>query len=322
MLEPLPQGMHDRRRVSSAESEAQQDWPSKLMAPSRHNLRHAREFVGEVARRQSMKASVDQHRQLVVDPIGITKPVQITEERCHVLGSTGSVDQPRRRVEHGPQSVHQPIHDAGECDIAVVKARQNQWHDERHKDWPRNRQTNAVESSQYRETAGHHFWDMSPHADVTVQIYSEVSDRIGRDNDVDSDTQTGLWNLMLSSNGCTPEHFRLGRVELDLIRLHPFCNVIHASRKPLLQLQDIRRRRVAADLRVVSVHTRNEVMLFDEPQQIGGVKKKKNRPEDWTLRDTAGQSRWSRLKEPQGRTMYGRWGRTGTSSERHRQGRK
>ena len=27
-LEPLPQGMHDRR-VSSAESEAQQDWPSK-----------------------------------------------------------------------------------------------------------------------------------------------------------------------------------------------------------------------------------------------------------------------------------------------------
>ena len=28
MLEPLPQGMHDRR-VSSAESEARQDWPSK-----------------------------------------------------------------------------------------------------------------------------------------------------------------------------------------------------------------------------------------------------------------------------------------------------
>ena len=28
MLEPLPQRMHDRR-VSSAESEAQKDWPSK-----------------------------------------------------------------------------------------------------------------------------------------------------------------------------------------------------------------------------------------------------------------------------------------------------
>ena len=28
MLEPLPQGMHDRR-VSSTESEAQQDWPLK-----------------------------------------------------------------------------------------------------------------------------------------------------------------------------------------------------------------------------------------------------------------------------------------------------
>ena len=28
MLEPLPRGMHDRR-VSSAESEAQQDWPPK-----------------------------------------------------------------------------------------------------------------------------------------------------------------------------------------------------------------------------------------------------------------------------------------------------
>ena len=65
MLEPLPRGMHDRR-VSSAESEAQQDWPSsRPKVPSRHNLRHAREFVGEVARRQSMEASIDQHRQLV-----------------------------------------------------------------------------------------------------------------------------------------------------------------------------------------------------------------------------------------------------------------
>ena len=53
--------------------------------------------MGEVARRQSMESSVDQHRQLVVDPIGISKPVQFTEERCHVLGSTGSVDQQRRR---------------------------------------------------------------------------------------------------------------------------------------------------------------------------------------------------------------------------------
>jgi hypothetical protein len=96
---------------------------------------------------------------------------------------------------------------------------------------------------------------------------------------------------MLTSNGCTPEHFRLGCVELKTIRLHPFCNVIHASRNPLLQLQDIRRRRVAADLRVVSIQMRNEVMLFYEPQQIGGVKKKKNRPEDIALRDTAGQSR-------------------------------
>ena len=265
--------------------------------PSRHNLRHAREFVGEVARRQSMEASVDQHRQLVVDPIGITKPVQITEVRCHVLDSMGSVKiSRRRRVEHGPQSVHQPIRDAGECGIAVVKARQHQWYDERHKDWPRNRRTNAAESSQHRETAGHHFWDMSPHADVTVQIYSEVSDRIGRNNDVDADTQTGLWNLMLTSNGCTPEHFRLGCVELKTIGLHPLRDVIHASRNPLLQLQDIRRRRVAADLHVVSVQMRNEVMLFDEPQQIGGVKKKKNRPKDWALRDTAGQSRWSRLR--------------------------
>ena len=90
--------------------------------------------------------------------------MQITEERCHVLGSTGSIDQPRRRVEHGPQSVHQPNRDAGECGIAVVKARQNQWHDERHNHWARNWRTNAAESPQHRETAGHHLWDMSPHA--------------------------------------------------------------------------------------------------------------------------------------------------------------
>ena len=188
-----------------------------------------------------MEASVNQHRQLVVHPIGISKPVQFTKERCHVLGSTGSVDQPRRRVEHGPQSVR----DAGECGIAVVRARQNQWHDERHKDWPRNRRTNATESPQHRETAGHHLWDMSPHADVTVRIYSEVSDRSRRNNYVDADTQIGLWNLTLTSNGCTPKHFRLGCVELKTIRLHPFCNFIHAYRNPLLQLQNIRRSRSA-----------------------------------------------------------------------------
>ena len=122
MLEPLPQGIHDHW-VSSAESEAQHDWPSM---PTE----------GSVA-------------------------TQSPKERCHVLGSTGSVDQPRRRVEHGPQSVHQSIRDAGECGIAVVKARQNQWHDERHNHWIRNWRTHAAESPQHRETAGHHLWDMS-----------------------------------------------------------------------------------------------------------------------------------------------------------------
>ena len=90
MLEPLPQGMHDGR-LSSAESEARQDWPSKPTEDSiAKNLRHTHEFVGEVAQHQSMEASVDQHRHFVVDPIGISKPVQITEEHCHRLGSTGS----------------------------------------------------------------------------------------------------------------------------------------------------------------------------------------------------------------------------------------
>ena len=77
---------------------------SRPKIPSRLNLRHTRELVDEVARRQTMEASIDQHRQFVVDPLGTSKPVQITEEWCHVLGSTGSVDQPRSRVEHGPQS--------------------------------------------------------------------------------------------------------------------------------------------------------------------------------------------------------------------------
>ena len=134
MLVPLPLGMQDHR-VSSAESEARRKIPSRL------NLRHTREFVGEVARRQTMEASIDQHRQFVVDPLGRSKPVQITEERCHGLGSTGCVDHSRIRVEHGPQSVRQPIRDASECRIAVVEARQHQWHNERH-----NRRTNAAES--------------------------------------------------------------------------------------------------------------------------------------------------------------------------------
>ena len=157
-LEPLPKGMHDRR-VSSAESEAQQDWPSKptegsvvTQSPIRAWIRRrgspAPVHVGICRPAPPACSRSDRDNEL--------KPVQITEERCHVLGSTGSVDQPSRRVEHGPQSVYQPIRDAGECGIAVVKASQHQWHDERHKDWPRNRRTNAAESPQHRETAGHH----------------------------------------------------------------------------------------------------------------------------------------------------------------------
>ena len=169
MLEPLPQVSTTAECLPLKARHDKVGRRSRPQIPSRHNLRHTHEFVGEVAQRQSIEASVDQHRQLVVDPIRISKPVQFTEERCHVLGSTGRVDQPRRRVEHGPQSVHQPIRDAGECGISVVKARQNQWHDEQHKDWPRIRRTNAAESPQHRETAGHHLWDLSPHTDVTVK---------------------------------------------------------------------------------------------------------------------------------------------------------
>ena len=113
---------------------------------------------------------------------------------------------------------------------------------------------------------------MSLHADVTVQIYSEVSDRSRQNNDVDANTQTGLWNPMLTSNGFSPEHFRLGCVELRTITLHPFCNVIHASRNPLLQLQDIRRRRVAADLHVVSIQMRNEVVASNSRRRSWSAK--------------------------------------------------
>ena len=211
-------------------SEAQHDWPSM---PTE----------GSVATQSPTHAWIRRRGSSAPVYGGICRPtppacsgsdrdieaMQITEERCHVLGSTGSVDQPRRRVEHEPQFVHQPIRDAGECGIAVVKARQNQWHDERHNHWARNWRTNAAESPQHRETAGHHLWDMSPHADVTVQIYSEVSDKIGRKNDVGADTQTGLWNLMLTSNGWTPEHFRLGCVELKTIRLHCIYNATSST---------------------------------------------------------------------------------------------
>ena len=68
MFEPLPQGMHDRR-VSSTKNEAERDWPK---IPSRLNLRHTHEFISEVARRQSMEASIDQHRQFVLDPLEIS----------------------------------------------------------------------------------------------------------------------------------------------------------------------------------------------------------------------------------------------------------
>ena len=88
---------------------------------SRHNLWHTRDFVGEVARRHFMEfLPVYQHPQLVLDPIGISKPMQITEELCRICTNlTGSIGQQRRGVEQGPRSVHQPIRDAGECYIGV-----------------------------------------------------------------------------------------------------------------------------------------------------------------------------------------------------------
>ena len=239
---------------------------SRPKMPSWLDLRHTDEFVGEVARPQSMEASIGQHRQFVLDLLRKSQPVQITEERCHVPGSTSSVDQPGNRVEHGPQPVRQAIRNAGECSIAVVKARQHQWHDKRHEDWPRIRRTNAAESAQHGEAAGHHLRDISLHADVAVQINPEVSDWSRRRDDIVPDTQTGRRKLMLTSNGCAPEHFRLDCVQLKTIRLHLFCNVINASRNLLLQLQGIRWRWVAAYLCVVSMEMRNEVMPFDEPQ--------------------------------------------------------
>ena len=83
----------------------------------------------------------------------------------------------------------------------------------------------------------------------------EITDRSRRRNDIAADAQTGLGDLMLASSGCAPEHFRLGHVQLKTIGLHPSCNVIHATRDPLLQPQDIRWRRVATDLRIVSMKT-------------------------------------------------------------------
>ena len=264
MLEPLPQGKHDRR-VSSAESEARQDWPSKptedsvaTQSPTHAWIRRrgsSAPVLGGICRPAPPACSrSDRDIEASADHGGAVS-------RARFYGKRRSAAQTRWARTAICPSTDPWCRQVWHC--RIVKARQNQWHDERHKDWPRNRRTNAAEWPQHRETAGHHFWDRSLHADVTVQIYSEVSNRSRRNNDVDADTQTGLWNLMLTSNGCTPEHFRLGCVELKTIRLHPFCNVIHASRNPLLQLQDIRRWRVAADLRVVSIQMRNEVMLFD-----------------------------------------------------------
>ena len=76
---------------------------SRPKMPSWLDLRDTDEFVGEVARPQAMEASIGQHRQFILDPLRIPQPVQITEERCHVLGSTSSVDQSGSRVEYGPQ---------------------------------------------------------------------------------------------------------------------------------------------------------------------------------------------------------------------------
>ena len=86
MLEPLPQGMHDHR-VSFAENEAR----TRLAVEADRRFRRdsisdtTRELVGEVTRRQSVEASIDQHRQFVVDSLGLSKPVQITEEQCQCL---------------------------------------------------------------------------------------------------------------------------------------------------------------------------------------------------------------------------------------------
>ena len=232
------------------------------MMPSWLDLRHTDEFVGKVAR---PSPSIGQHRQFVLDPLRKPQSVQITDERYHVLGSTSSVDQSGSRDEHGPQPVRQAI--CMPASVALPYSRRDSTCDT-----TSDTKTGLVTDEQMlrsrRSTAkqpdGHQLRDMSTHADVAVQINPEVSDwrRLG---DIVPDTQTGLRKLMLTSNGYTPEHFRLGCVQLKTIRLHRFCNVIKASRNLLLQLQGIRWRWVAADLCVDSIQKRNEVMPFDEP---------------------------------------------------------
>ena len=126
-----------------------------------------------------------------------------------------------RRVHHRLQSVTETVWNAGKRRVAVIEPRQNKRNDERLKDRPRNRASDAAELPQHAEATGDGLRHVSLHRDVRVQIYAEITDGGDRSDVIIANSDGRLRNLVLPPIGGAPQHLSFGCVQLQTVTAHP-----------------------------------------------------------------------------------------------------
>jgi len=87
-------------------------------------------------------------------------------------------------------------------------------------------------------------------------------------------------DLMLSTRRCAPENFSLGVIQLQSIGRHPSRNLIDTDGLYLAEVNRICGSAKPVDLSVIRVGMRNQLVALQQLQQVCGVQKEYDWPED------------------------------------------
>ena len=144
----------------------------------------ASQVIRKVARSQSAQGPERQRRQLELNALGRTQPVQTGKRGCDVVRAPKSCDRTSCSVQYRLKLPTQLNRDSSQGCVAVVQPaqhkRDNQRLVHRRRDWP----SYAAQFAQSREAPGHSPLDVWPHTQVSVEKDAEVADAGRRQNEV------------------------------------------------------------------------------------------------------------------------------------------
>ena len=140
----------------------------------------------------------------------------LTKERSDVLELWPGKDMPNGSIYHWLQPWQEMWWNAGECQIAVVQPREyERWHQRlknRSRHWP----TDSPQLTQYRVAGRYRFGHVRPHRDITVDVYSEVSNGRSWWNMVGANPERWMWQQCLRAfltQLCISTHWPVWYVE-------------------------------------------------------------------------------------------------------------